>query len=585
MIHILYLSVKIKLVRSKKNKQHRRKPGSFNLIRWYASSFCEDEYSTKKKIRFRRTDVDSKRYKEYDCPADYALGKAIRDGKVADYSKLTQGDKDLIGWSIKNDEYSDNADLTTQSALHSMPEDNNDYSGCHAYIQQGYSRVVDNIFRNCQEHSQFEIYFNCQIKRIEYARDGPPIRNKKSTKSKGKINFSDTCRVISADNSKHDLDFVVCALPLGVLKESEWSKVSGGVKFEPALSKLKIEAINALGFGCLNKIVLQFQNAFWRKQGTKKELKKTPFLGSDTYSFGNVTGHHPQYYFFYDIGYLLAEDKSNAPAILVTMVSGKDAVIIEACKDSKVILQVCEVLNFLFTEESVPKKPMCYKITRWGSDSFSRGSYSFLPPGSSPHDYSMLSEPSNGNGDLHNLEHEETMRLFWAGEHTSEAHPATAHGAMESGLRAAVEVLGAIEGKKSVERSKENTDIVVSLQELQDKEPNIPITCDLCSEATTKEDPIVVFKKGRKFFRAHYNCVSYTPEVEVDIHSVWVNAVKGIKRGKKMRCSMCRKSGASIGCSIGLSCPANYHFKCAEKSGWNFAQKGKTFYCAKHRDI
>eukprot|EP00588_Corethron_pennatum_P023629 CAMPEP_0194314768 /NCGR_PEP_ID=MMETSP0171-20130528/11602_1 /TAXON_ID=218684 /ORGANISM="Corethron pennatum, Strain L29A3" /LENGTH=1168 /DNA_ID=CAMNT_0039070325 /DNA_START=704 /DNA_END=4207 /DNA_ORIENTATION=+ len=510
-IRVIYgklVAESLKLVRSKKDNNHRCQPGSYNLIRWYASPFCEAEYATKKKIRYRRTDVDSKRYKEYDCTANYALGKAVRDGKAVKYNKLTQEDKRLIGWSIQNDEYSDNACLTTQSALHSMTEDNNDYSGRHAYIQQGYSRVVDNIFRNCQEHSQFEIFFNCQIKRIEYARDGPPTRNKKGTKSKGKIFFSDTCRVISADNVKHDLDFVVCALPLGVLKESEWRKESGGIKFEPALSKLKIEAINALGFGCLNKIVLQFQNAFWRKT----------FLGSDTYSFGNVTGLHPQYYFFYDIGYLLAEDKNNAPAILVTMVSGKDAVKIEACKDRKVILEVCEVLTFLFTEESVPKKPIRYKITRWGSDRFSRGSYSFLPPGSSPHDYGILSEPSNGNGDSHNLEHKETMRLFWAGEHTNEAHPATAHGAMESGVRAAEEVLGAIEGKKSVGRS--NPDIEVSIQELQSKQPNVPITCDLCSEATMEEDPIVVFKKGSKFFCAHYNCVSWSPEVQVE-GGVW----------------------------------------------------------------
>jgi hypothetical protein len=65
-------------------------------------------------------------------------------------------------------------------------------------------------------------------------------------------------------------------------------------------------------------------------------------------------------------------------------------------------------------------------ITRWLADEWSRGSYTFLPPGASPEDRATLAEPLG--------------RLVLAGEATSVDHPATVHGALLSGRRAADQV-------------------------------------------------------------------------------------------------------------------------------------------------
>lgn len=51
-------------------------------------------------------------------------------------------------------------------------------------------------------------------------------------------------------------DVCICTLPLGVLK-------AGDVTFDPALPESKREAIERLGFGCLNKVLLVFPSAFW----------------------------------------------------------------------------------------------------------------------------------------------------------------------------------------------------------------------------------------------------------------------------------------------------------------------------------
>ncbi len=72
--------------------------------------------------------------------------------------------------------------------------------------------------------------------------------------------------------------------------------------------------------------------------------------------------------------------------------------------------------------------PTAVKITRWGSDPFSCGSYSYMKTGASPGDYDELARPAG-------------KRLFFAGEHTSRRHSATVHGAYLSGLRAASEVI------------------------------------------------------------------------------------------------------------------------------------------------
>ena len=64
---------------------------------------------------------------------------------------------------------------------------------------------------------------------------------------------------------------------------------------------------------------------------------------------------------------------------------------------------------------------MDYRITRWGSDPFSLGSYSFMKVGATP-------------AHIEGLAHPVLNRLFFAGEATSSEHPSTVHGALVSGV-------------------------------------------------------------------------------------------------------------------------------------------------------
>ena len=70
-----------------------------------------------------------------------------------------------------------------------------------------------------------------------------------------------------------------------------------------------------------------------------------------------------------------------------------------------------------------------WRITRWRADPWARGAYSYLAPGASSTTRRTLAQPVDD-------------RIFFAGEATDLDHPATVHGALASGRRAAAEVLG-----------------------------------------------------------------------------------------------------------------------------------------------
>ena len=71
--------------------------------------------------------------------------------------------------------------------------------------------------------------------------------------------------------------------------------------------------------------------------------------------------------------------------------------------------------------------PSGFIVTRWRSDPFARGSYSYLANGSAPDDRVRLGAHIDN-------------RLFFAGEATHSEYPATVHGALLSGRRVAQEV-------------------------------------------------------------------------------------------------------------------------------------------------
>ncbi|VEN43747.1 unnamed protein product, partial [Callosobruchus maculatus] len=124
----------------------------------------------------------------------------------------------------------------------------------------------------------------------------------------------------STTNTYH-ADVVLCTLPLGVLKLSAAPSSSqlNTVQFSPPLPDWKTSAIQRLGFGNLNKVVLCFERIFWNPQANL-----FGHVGSTTASRGEL-------FLFWNL--------YKAP-VLLALVAGEAAAIMENVTDDVIVGRV-----------------------------------------------------------------------------------------------------------------------------------------------------------------------------------------------------------------------------------------------------
>lgn len=221
-----------------------------------------------------------------------------------------------------------------------------------------------------------DIRLGQQVQKIEYGRAGVKI---------------------TTHNAVFEAERVVVTLPLGVLK-------TGTVSFAPALPGSKTAAIRGMGMGLLNKTYLRFPEAFWDDAHD--------LLGY----IGERKGEWAEWLNIY---------KYTGQPILLGFNAGRYGRQLEKLSDGQIVGAAIKTLQTIYGD-NIPN-PTAWLITRWASDPLARGSYSYLPPGATEADRETLAEPV-------------AERLFFAGEATSVDYPATVHGALMSGRRAAAEI-------------------------------------------------------------------------------------------------------------------------------------------------
>ena len=152
-------------------------------------------------------------------------------------------------------------------------------------------------------------------------------------------------------------------------------------------------AISRLGYGVLNAVNLEFSQPFW---DTKVEI------------FNYVAEEKGVWAETINMGYYLGKP------ILCMFASGTFGKAIEKMTEKQVIDSAMTVLKKIWPKATQPIK---IAMSRWNSDPFSYGSYSFSAVGvEQPKDRNALKETVAG-------------RIFFAGEATSVNSPATTQGA------------------------------------------------------------------------------------------------------------------------------------------------------------
>ncbi|KAL8915413.1 MAG: hypothetical protein Q9172_006882 [Xanthocarpia lactea] len=324
------------------------------------------------------------------------LGAAM-DEAVKQYQfllDLSPQDMRLINWHYANLEYANAVNLSKLSLSGWDQDTGNEFEGQHAQVVGGYQQVPCGIL---QYPSQLDLRTRKAVRRISYDSDG---------------RHGGTARIQCDDGEIIDADRIVLTTPLGILKE-------GSVTFDPPLPKWKLEPINRLGFGTLNKIVLVYDKPFWDvEQDMFGLLRESDIPGSlDQEDYVENRG---KFYLFWNC------IKTSGRPVLIALMAGEAAVQAESTEDADLVIGVTKELRRMFKDTKVPM-PSETIVTRWGNDRFARGTYSYVGPTSLPGDYDVM---ARAVGNLH-----------FAGEATCGTHPATVHGAYISGLRAASEII------------------------------------------------------------------------------------------------------------------------------------------------
>jgi monoamine oxidase len=111
---------------------------------------------------------------------------------------------------------------------------------------------------------------------------------------------------------------------------------------------------------------------------------------------------------------------------LLTFAAGPSAIAAREWDDDTIAESVLDALRGLYGDRV--ESPNHVLVTRWQDDPYSRGSYSFMKPGSTAADHDLLATPIEGV-------------LHFAGEATWTDDPATVTAALRSGHRAAENIL------------------------------------------------------------------------------------------------------------------------------------------------
>ncbi len=183
----------------------------------------------------------------------------------------------------------------------------------------------------------------------------------------------------------------------------------GAVRFVPPLAD-KVNALQGLALGAVFKVILRFDHAFWDKaQGGR--FANAGFLHSPQAVFPTLWTALP----------------TRAP-LLTAWMGGPRAQRLEGTTSSQIVERALESVERIFgAEVGVRDQLQASYVHDWQRDPFARGAYNYITVGGS-HAPEALARP---------LRH----RLFFAGEATSASDVGTVEAALQSGRRAAGEIL------------------------------------------------------------------------------------------------------------------------------------------------
>ncbi|CAF4611182.1 unnamed protein product, partial [Rotaria sp. Silwood2] len=221
---------------------------------------------------------------------------------------LSVADRRILDWHMANLEFANAAPLNCLSLKYWDQDDEYEFTGCHLTVRNGYSILPLAL---CENQN---IRLKRIVKKISYNKAGVEVSVENGEDSKNEM--IETYRA----------EAVLVTVPLGVLKENV-------IIFDPPLPEDKQSAIDRVGFGNLNKVVLCFDKIFW-------DANHTLFahVNASTSSRGEL-------FLFWCF---------TKPPVLIALVAGDAANVVECATDDVIIGRTLVVLRNIFGSVTVP---------------------------------------------------------------------------------------------------------------------------------------------------------------------------------------------------------------------------------------
>ncbi|CAO1619717.1 unnamed protein product [Sympodiomycopsis kandeliae] len=292
-----------------------------------------------------------------------------------------------------------------------------EFPGPDAVVQPRYSKLIEWHIEQSKQNVTIEL--DHKVDSVELVNEGTAVQ------------------VRTPSGETFSAPYFISSLPLGVMQQTP-------PKFTPPLPPRRTAAIQRLGNGLLNKVLLVYSSSWWTEYVDGK--KEYIFLQDDpekysppprsqlqssltTWTKDDAVNH-------LQFGPLFAQDYThiNGLSAFLFFMGPPLGEIIETVSEETVqsILHTRLVQTLLpSSSSSTPSNPVKTTITKWNTDPHSLGSYSYFPSND-------ITTNRSGAGPIEMLEVARPLwneRLGFCGEHTEENHFASVHGPLLTGIR------------------------------------------------------------------------------------------------------------------------------------------------------
>ena len=286
----------------------------------------------------------------------------------------------------------DTADPAKASSFALREEwENEDFEAQHR-VKGGYGLMIKYLEDECKKHGA-ELCLNSVVKEIRW--------------QAGKV------AAITDDGTEYEAGQILIALPLGVLQADKNEQAA--LTFVPEITRQQ-QAINAMGFGSIIKILLEFDTPFWEDKATEQ------LAGASLKDMGFVLSNEA-------IPTWWTQAPQHSP-VLTGWLGGLPAAERKAAPVEEILQLSLQSIGNIFKRnpEELKDKLVAFDIANWTADPFTRGSYAYDTVGA-PEARKVLGEAVDNT-------------IFFAGEYLYDG-PAmgTVEAALTSGLDAAGKII------------------------------------------------------------------------------------------------------------------------------------------------